>query len=147
MFIHLKDTSAVEMPADTYLVFGTVKCRDGSSVSIPNHLLDMRDEQTVRARLLAVFPKIEKFSWIALKKTRDEILELPKWVQKHLTPGTKSIVLTFKEGETVKEKRSHFKVKKGFVHDGRTYKRGMRISLLVNDPRISEYKDSGLLCK
>lgn len=146
-FLHFTPVVPQALPANTFLVFGKVIERDGKQTPLANHLLDHSSPATVKARLLAAFPKIERFTWIIVKKTRDEILEIPSWVSRLATPRTATYELRFKEGEAVKEKRVRFKVKKKVVHAGKEYKRGQFLALLPNDPRISEYKDSGIICK
>ena len=146
-FHHFTPAVPQALPANTFLVFGKVVERDGKETPLANHLLDHTSPEHVKARLLAVFPQIERFTWIVVKKSRDEILDIPRWVQRFALPRSSTYELRFKEGEQVRPKRARFKVKKAFKHDGKEYKRGQFVALLVNDPRISEYKDSGYLCK
>lgn len=145
-FLHFSPVVKQELPANTFLVFGKVVERNGKETALANHLLDHSSVANVKARLLAVFPQIERFTWIIVKKTRDEILDIPSWVERHALPRSSTYELRFKEGEKVQQKRVRLKVKKALKHDGKEYKRGSYVSLLATDPRISEYKAAGFVC-
>lgn len=127
------------MSTQTFKVFGIVTFRDGKQEMLQNVELPLGKEAHLRTLILSAFPQVRKFSAAILDMTREQFQETaPKWFQK--AGG----VLFFREGEKPKaEPRKRFKIKKGFLWNGKQLKRGMFVSLLPNDPRIEFLKEQG----